>query len=569
MDTFLEMGLVLLLATLVSFVIRFLKQPLILGYILTGLIVGPSLLNVIKSTETITLFSHMGIALLLFLVGINLNPKIIKEVGFVSLITGVGQVLITTLLGFGIALLFGFSTVSSLYLGVAVAFSSTIIIMKLLSDKNDTEKLYGKISIGFLIVQDLIAILILMVISSLGKGLTLSSFVVATLLKGIGLISALVLVGLYVLPWLTRIIAQSQELLLLFSISWAFALSLLFSYTGFSIEIGALLAGVTLSFSPYRYEISSKLKPVHDFFLVLFFILLGYQIGLDHITNYIAPILSLSALVLIGNPLIAMSLMGWRGYTKRTSFFAGLTVAQISEFSLILITLGISVGHINQDILTIITAVGLITMAGSSYLLLYAEKIYAPLSPYLSFFEKKGKKVDERKQPTSKHYEIILFGCDRSGHDLIEMFKKMKKEFLVVDYNPEVIMDLTKKKINCIYGDASDVELLNELNLADVKMVVSTIPDYDISNTLIHKVREVNKKTILVVVSHHIEEAMQFYKEGASYVILPNHLGGYHASMLIEKHGLSFDKFLKEKMKHLKHLKLAATEKKKLLSVRY
>src|SRR3989344_3553077 len=555
MDTFLEIGLVLVVATIVSCIIRFLRQPLILGYILTGFVVGPSLLNLIKSTETITLFSHMGIALLLFLVGININPKVIKEVGLVSLITGVGQVFITTLLGFGIALLFGFSKLSSLYLGIALAFSSTIIIMKLLSDKNDTEKLYGKISIGFLIVQDLVAILALMIVSSFGKGLTWSYFVLTTVLKGIGLISALILVGLFILPWLTRIIAKSQELLLLFSMSWAFALSLLFSYTGFSIEIGALLAGVTLSFSPSRYEISSKLKPVHDFFLVLFFILLGYQIGLDHVSNYVLPIIAFSALVLFGNPLIIMILMGRLGYTKKNSFFAGLTAAQVSEFSLILVTLGISVGHLKQDILTIVAAVALITMTGSSYLLFYSEKIYGLLSPYLSVFEKKGMKADQRKKATSKDYDIILLGCDRAGHDLIEIFRKMKKNFLVIDYNPEIIMGLTKRKINCIYGDASNLELLNELKLSKAKMIVSTIPDYDISNTIIHVVREVNKQAIIVVVSHKIEEAMHFYKEGASYVILPNFLGGYHASMLIEKHGLNLNNFFKEKSRHMQHLK--------------
>ena len=173
----------------------------------------------------------------------------------------------------------------------------------------------------------------------------------------------------------------------------------------------------------------------------------------------------------------------------------------------------------------------------------------------MSVFERKGKKTDERKQATSKHYEIILFGCDRAGHDLVDIFKKMKKKFLVIDYNPEIIMNLTKKEINCIYGDASDLELLNELNLADLKMVVSTIPDHDVSTTLIHSVREVNKKAIIVVVSHHIEEALHFYKEGASYVILPQFLGGYHASMLIEKHGLNLKKFFKEKSRHMEHLK--------------
>jgi len=555
MDSFLEIGLVIGLATLISFLIRFLKQPSILGYIITGIIVGPSLLNIISSTDTIALFSHMGVSLLLFLVGINLSPRVIKEVGFVSLTTGVGQVLFTTALGYGLGRLFGFPSVSALYMGIGLAFSSTILIMKLLSDKNDTEKLYGKIAIGFLLVQDLIAIILLMVVSSLAGGASVSYFVITTVLKGLGLLVLLFVIGLYVLPSVTRLMARSQELLLLFSISWAFALSLLFSYTGFSIEIGALLAGVTLSFTPYRYEISSKLKPVHDFFLVLFFVLMGYQIGLDHVSNYVLPIIAFSALVLFGNPLIIMILMGRLGYTKKNSFFAGLTAAQVSEFSLIMITLGISVGHLNQDILTIVAAVALITMTGSSYLLFYSEKIYGLLSPYLSVFEKKGMKADQRKKATSKDYDIILLGCDRAGHDLIEIFRKMKKNFLVIDYNPEIIMGLTKRKINCIYGDASDLELLNELKLSKAKMIVSTIPDYDISNTIIHVVREVNKQAIIVVVSHKIEEAMHFYKEGASYVILPNFLGGYHASMLIEKHGLNLNNFFKEKSRHMQHLK--------------
>src|SRR3989344_4993713 len=344
MDTFLEIGLVLVVATIVSCIIRFLRQPLILGYILTGLVVGPSLLNLIKSTETITLFSHMGIALLLFLVGININPKVIKEVGLVSLITGVGQVFITTLLGFGIALLFGFSKLSSLYLGIALAFSSTIIIMKLLSDKNDTEKLYGKISIGFLIVQDLVAILALMVVSSLGEGVNLSSLAMQKIVIGAGLTASLLLIGIYILPRLTKTLANNQELLLLFSIGWAMALASLFDLSGFSIEIGALLAGITLSSSPYRYEIGIKMTPLRDFFLLIFFLLLGSQLSFGDIGNHIWAVIIFSLVVFVGNPLIVMFLMGRIGYTKRTGFLAGLTVSQISEFSFILVALGISYG---------------------------------------------------------------------------------------------------------------------------------------------------------------------------------------------------------------------------------
>ncbi len=567
-NTFFEVGIVVGIAALISLFIRFLKQPLIIAYILTGIIVGPSLLNLITSTDTIALFSHMGVALLLFVVGLGLDPKVIKEVGLVSVITGVGQVFFTTVIGFLLSLALGFPTLTAAYIGIALSFSSTIIILKLLSDKNETDTLYGKISIGFLLVQDLIAIFLLMIVSSLNGTGSAESFVLGTALKGVGLLVGIFLVGTYVLPRVTRIAAKNQEMLLLFSVSWAFALSLLFFRAGFSIEIGALVAGVTLSLSPYKYEISSKMRPVRDFFLVLFFILLGYQVGLRDITQYVLPIIFFSLLVLVGNPLIVLILMGRLGYTKRNGFLAGLTVAQISEFSHILVALGISIGHLGKNILSIITAVTLITIAISSYLILYANKIYPRVSKYLSIFERKGVKAEKPKLQHRK-YNIILFGCDRVGRDLIILFKKMKQKFLIIDHNPELVSSLDKKGFKCIYGDASDTELLDELHFSEVKMVVSTIPDFEINTNIIGRVREVNSSAVIVVVSHHPEEAIDLYGKGASYVILPHLLGGYHASMLIEKHGLSFDKFLKEKIKHLEHLNIAANEKRKLLSVRY
>lgn len=567
-STFFEVGLVIGIATLISLLVRYLRQPLIIGYILAGIIVGPSLLNLISSTETITLFSHMGVALLLFVVGLGLDPKVIKEVGLVSIVTGVGQAVFTTMVGFLISVSLGFSTLTSLYVGLALSFSSTILVLKLLSDKNDLDSLYGKISIGFLLVQDLLAVFALIIISSLNGGLNAQTLVLSVALKGIALVIVLFLIGVYLLPRLTGIAAKSQELLLLFSISWAFALSLLFYKAGFSLEIGALVAGVTLSLSPYRYEISSKMKLIRDFFLVLFFIMLGYQLGFADVQQNVFPIILFSLLVLLGNPLSVLILMGLMGHTKRNGFLAGWTVAQIGEFSHILIALGISVGHLGKEILSIITAVALISIAISSYLFLYAGRIYPHAAKYLSVFEKKSVKA-ESPHLRYKKYDIILFGCDRVGHDLIVLFKKMKQRFLVIDHNPEIVSSLSKKGIKCIYGDASDLELLDELQLSTIKMVVSTIPDFEISSNIIRKVRDANSSAVLVVVSHHAEDAIQLYEKGASYVILPHMLGGYHASMLIERHGLNFDKFLKEKIKHLQHLKIATTKNRKLLSVRY
>ena len=550
-----ELSKILVITVVITGLVKVLKQPVIIGYILSGIFVGPFIFNIIDSTDTLTAFSQIGVALLLFLVGLNLNPKVIKEVGKISLITGLGQVLFTTSIGYIIARYLGFSTIISLYMSIALAFSSTIVIMKLLSDKKDLESLYGRISIGFLIVQDFVAILILLVISSLNRGATLTSLVVETVLNGVLGILLLFLITLYVLPSLTKIIAKSQEFLLLFSISWCFAVASVFHYLNFSIEAGALLAGITLSLSPYHFEISSKLKPLRDFFLILFFILLGSQMVFSNIFQNAGTILILSAFVLIGNPIIVMALMGLLGYTKRNSFLSGLTVAQISEFSLIIVAMGVSIGHITNEVLSLVTAVGLITFAGSTYMILYSHKIYPALSRYLSIFERKGKKVDEHEHTADYRHEIILFGYNRIGFDILESLNKIKKNFLIIDYDPDVITSLSKDGYACRYGDANDSELLEELNFSKTKMIISTIPILETNLLIINKVKKENKRAIIAVVSHQIDDAVKMYEEGATYVIMPHFLGGKHFSEMLERNKMCLSKFLKEKSGQVEHLK--------------
>ncbi len=554
MEVFVEISIIIVATAIIAGIVRLFKQPLIISYIITGIFVGPSMLNIIKSDETIGAFAHIGIALLLFTVGLSLNPKIIKDVGKVSLITGVGQVIFTSIVGFLISMAMGFPIVTSIYIAIALTFSSTIIITKLLSDKGDMKSLYGKISIGFLLIQDLIVIVILMIVPSIAGDFSVMSIMSEVVLKGIGFLIAIFLVGFYILPIITKAAAKSQEFLLLFAISWSLALASFSYYLGLSIEIGAFLAGITLATSPYRYEISSKMRPLRDFFIILFFIMLGSQLVFTDISQYIIPILVFSAFILIGNPVIVMIVMGMLGYTKRTGFMAGLTVAQISEFSLIFVALGVSIGHVTEAVLSIVTSVGLITIAGSTYLILYADKIYPYLSKYLSVFERKGKKVDESENYQDCVYDIILFGYDRIGYDVLETFKKIKKKFLVLDYNPEIIQKLSDDGIRCEYGDADDVELLNELNLGSIKMAVSTIPKLDTNLLLISKIRESNKNAIITVVSHQIDEAMKLYDAGATYVLLPHFLGGYHVSAMIKKHGLDLSKFLEERDSHIENL---------------
>lgn len=552
-EIFIQISLVILLVLGVSLVMRILKQPLIIGYILSGIIIGPFFLNMMPKTDTLATFSQFGIAFLLFIVGLHLSPKVIKEVGKASLITGIGQIVFTSLVGFLIAFLFGFSPLVSAYIAVALTFSSTIIIMKLLSDKNDLETLYGKISIGFLLVQDLIAILILIVISSFSNGQNFISGIGLTLLKGAGLVAIIAPISIFVLPRLQKFFAKSQEFLFIFSIAWGLGLAALFFYAGLSIEVGALIAGILLSVSPYNFEISSKLKPLRDFFIISFFLLLGSQMIIGDISSIILPVIAFSIFILIGNPLIVMILMGLMGYTKRTGFLAGLTVAQISEFSLILIALGVKVGHLSPEILSLVTMVGLITIAGSTYLILYSEEIYSKISKYLSIFERKNVQKDQIKD---KESEVILFGYNRIGFGILRSLKDIKKKYLVVDFNPDTVSKLSKMGIPSLYGDVCDDELLEErLPLGKIKMAISTIPDFETNGLLVKVIREKNPAAVIVVTSNQIEDAMELYKLGADFVLTPHFLGGEYLAKMIREFKTDGKDYEKEKEKHIKILK--------------
>ncbi len=549
---FIELGIIIVIAIVIVWLMRILKQPLIISYIITGILVSPAVFNVIKSTELITTLADIGIALLLFMVGLNLNPKVIKEVGKVSIITGVGQAIFTALIAYGIAVFLGFSPLTALYISVALTFSSTILITKLLSDKGDIHKLYGRISIGFLFVQDLIAVIALMAVSSVSDKGTIVGFALSTFATGSALLVGLFIFSYYALPMITKSIAKSQEFLLLFSIGWCLLIATLFEVFNLSIEIGALLAGVTLSLSPYRLEIGSKLKPIRDFFIFLFFVWLGSQLLYNGISQYKTAIIVFSLLILIGSPIIMMILMGVLGYKKQTSFMTGLVVAQISEFSHILIALGIKVGHLSSDILSLVTVIGLVTIGGSTYLVIYGDKIYPYLSRYLAIFERKKTRGEEEEK--EKRYDIVLFGAHRIGHDILEEFKHRKQSLLVVDYNPDIIGKLSKRGFNCVYGDIADVDLFDDINLCNSKMIISTVPDKEVNLLFLRRAKICNPNAIVLIVANDAEEALELYKRGATYVITPKFIGGKYIADKIESCKFDTKKFMKEQAEHIKHL---------------
>src|SRR3989344_877751 len=407
---FAELGLIVLVATFFGLIFRYLKQPTILAYIFTGIVLGGSVLNVIHFNEFITVFSELGIAFLLFLVGLNLDLRVLREIGKPSIIVGAGQILFTSILGFIISNLLGFGFLEAVYIAIALSFSSTIIIVKLLGDRKELNSLYGKISIGVLLLQDFIAILVLLFISSLGEGTGISQIVIDFIVKGFAFFAFSFFVARFLLTKMFDKSAESQELLFLAAISWCMLLTVFSKFLGLSFEIGAFVAGVSLASIPYSFEVSGKIKYLRDFFLVLFFVSLGSTIVVTSFNQVLVQALILSALVLIGNPLIVMVLMQFLGYRSKTSFLVGLTIAQISEFSLIVIAIGLKVGHISNEIVSVITLTAVITITISRYYIIYSQKIYSLFGGMLKKLQRSNLLDELPEKSTGLKINLVVVG---------------------------------------------------------------------------------------------------------------------------------------------------------------
>ncbi|MEW6488202.1 MAG: cation:proton antiporter [Thermodesulfobacteriota bacterium] len=523
---FLEMTAILVVSAVIGALATQLRQPLIVAFIGVGVLVGPSGLDLVSAHEQIELLAELGIALLLFVVGLKLDLHLIRTTGPVALATGLGQVLFTSLFGFLIALGFGMGTVEALYLAVGLTFSSTIIIVKLLSDKREIDALHGRIALGFLIVQDVAAVLALIGLTALGAapggegGMLREGLRVA----GVGL-AFLGVVGLlmrYVLPPLLDRLARSQELLVLSAIAWAVLLAALGDTLGFSKEVGAFLAGISLASTPYREAIASRLVSLRDFLLLFFFIDLGARLDLSLLGAQLGPAAVFSVFVLVGNPLIVMAIMGFMGYRKRTGFLAGLTVAQISEFSLILGAMGVSLGHLSQEAMGLLTLVGLVTIGLSTYLILYSYPLYNRLSPLLGIFERH---VPHREQaedsPGGAGAEVILFGLGRYGRNIAKNLLRRGKQVLGVDFDPEAVAECQAEGLPVRYGDSEDPDILEHLPLAGARLVVSAAPGREANLTLLRSLQAHGYRGKVVLTAHSAAEARLFQQSGADRVLFP------------------------------------------------
>ena len=551
-NIFFDIGIIIIIATVFAFIAKILKQPLIPAYVLTGIVIGP-FFGLITNTDVITTLSEIGIAFLLFIVGLEMDLRKLKDVGLVSSIGGMVQILSIFTVTFILSVFLGFIYTEAIYLGLIIAFSSTMVVVKLLSDKREIDTLHGRIIIGILLMQDIIAILALSVLTTIGD----FSFLVLFLAIVKGIVVFLVAIGAskFLFPILFKFAAKSQELLFLAAVSVSFIFSILFYYIGFSIAIGAFVAGITLANLPYNIEIIGKVKSLRDFFAVIFFVSLGMELLLGCFETMFKPLLIFIMLIIFLKPLITMFLCSFFGYKKRTAFSTSISLAQISEFSLIIVAQGLFLGHLSQEIFSLTVILAVTTIVLTSYFIKYEDKFYLKLAGILDIFDRLTGTYNELEYMPRKRHEVILCGYNRIGYSIVNTLKKLKKKLLVVDFNPEVVRKLIEEKIPCIYGDIGDLEILERLNLKGAQMVISTVPTKRDNLLLIKRTKEQNKNAIVFVTSSQVESALNLYDAGADYVILPHFLGGEHVSLLIEDFTDDIKKIITTKINHIKELK--------------
>lgn len=535
MDLFPSLAIVVGLAAIGGTAAKLLKQPAIVGYIVAGIAI--SLLGITNISSSL---GQLGVTLLLFLVGLELPLEELRRRGGTVVISCLGQMSISGLLAYLAARFLGFSDIVGVYLGIGMAFSSTVLIVNLLAAKKDLQSLYGRLAIGITLLQDFVAIGILVVLSGLAHGSVSLVSLSLVLVKGLILIGAAVWASDRILPKVLDWFGRYPEILFIASLGWCLAIAAIVSspLIGFSVELGGFLAGLMLANAAQNLQIVSRIRPLRDFFMTLFFVGLGASIGLTNITQLFVPVVVLSGLVLIGNPIIHMLILGVLGYKKRVAFQTGTTVSQVSEFSLIMMAMANKAGLVPASVVSLVAIVALLTMFVSSYVVLHNDKIYRKIGKWLPFIARKAAQ-DQTVNQNKIVGEVVLFGHNRVGKILRPVLEKLTTSLVVVDFDPQILAELAKNQIPAVYGDIADYELYDELALNDALMVISTVSDVNDNLQLLVYLKTLKKqRPIFIALATDDHDARKLYKAGADYVLVPHSTGGDLLAHILGTHGL-------------------------------
>ncbi len=547
-----DLAIIIIVAALFAVIGKLTKIELIPMYILAGIVIGPLGFGLIRNLPLIYALSEIGIAFLLFTAGMEISVKKLKETTKPALIIGFIEIVIVFLLA-SAALLF-FSNILSLkeifYIAVAIMFSSTVVVVKLLADKRELATLHARIILTILILQDIVAILLLAFLSVERFS---ALIIIAAILK-LAFMFLLMLLFKRVITPLLKFCAKNHELMLLVPIALVFLFALLANLVGLSIIVGAFLAGLLFAESDYKIEVEAKLKPLRDFFSTLFFVSLGLQ--LTQLTHNIVVILpAILFLAIVIKPIVIFISTRSLGFKRITAVATSISLGQLSEFGLIIALQALLFGHITSSTFTLIVLATILTIAITPYTIANTHSIYRRTK----FLFRNLDKISEHREKkleyiTEEKKTILLVGCHRMGSILLKHFEPVKHKLLVIDFNPEIIKALIKKRVSCIYGDAGNPELLDRIEWRNIKIVISTVPDTTVNSFLIRYAKAANPKTIVVLTAEKIHDALNLYKRNADYVVLPHMLAGEKTCELINKIVKKNIDLEKLKQQHVKEL---------------
>lgn len=535
-----EFAILLFMAVMFGFVAVMLRQQLTIAFILVGLIAGPAFLGWIRPHNDIDVLANYGVTLMLFIIGLKLDLTLIKKYGQVSFMAGIGQIAVTMCGAMLVSYLTGIQLVPALIAAFAISISSTIVVVQMISSKNETFSLHANITIATLIVQDLAAILVIIVLSSWKNIYSLylyhTSQALSVFSTEAGLIAVAVLLAIYVFPLLLQYIAKSRDLLVLFAFSWAVLFAAITNSVGLGMQIGGLLGGMTLASTIYREAIASKLDIIRNFLLIFFYFKLGASLRISSIITgghaslsvfhhilLFMPAVLLSLYVLLCRPFITFLAVSFNNYKKRISFMSSIPFSQVSELSLIIAVIAVGDKLIDQGTANLITIVSVITIVVSTYLMTYSSRVYHRLSRYLTRFQRN---INRRSDPLRKYYnypiDVVIYGFGRHGRHLAMNLEKNGLNVMAIDFDPTKIHSWLPRKILMRFGDAEDFEYPETLPSKGIKWLISTIPDLDANKILITALRDLDYKAKIAIYTYQDEHEEELKKLGVDLVIIPH-----------------------------------------------
>jgi len=533
-----DLALIIIIATIFSFFAKLLRQPLLVAYVIAGVIIGPIGLGWITGTEEINTLAELGVAFMLFIVGLEFDFKKLKSVGLSSVIGAVVQIAVTFVAGFSISLIFGFGDIISIYIGLLIAFSSTMIVAKILADRDEIKTLHGRLMLAILIIQDIVVIFVLPALSKMA--FIFSPDLIFLILGKVALLFILAWVlNRFVFERILDYAAGTKEMLFFTAVTVCFAFMGIAYFLEFSIAIGAFIGGIALASFPYKLEIHAEMHSLRDFFSVIFFTTLGMQLNLFIIYSMFIPFIILLLVILLLKPFILSLIYLALGYGGRIASSISLGLSQASEFTFIIVAQGLILGHLTNDVYSLIVSLVVISMIFTPYFMKFRNGFYNVFSridfPGISRLAKPNfvKKLELKPRIILKNH-IVLLGCDVMGRNVVKHLKNLNHTFIVADHNPETIKHLNQKGIYCVYGDAENEELLRDIGLYRANTAVITIPDSALVASIIRKAKHANPKLKVFVKGASKEDEKILHSAGADIVVIPDIISAEEISKKIE-----------------------------------